>query len=191
MNRSIAILSLLFLATFSLAVARTFAADSGTPEIGKPIPDYTFTNVLHYRSKTLSLKDCRGKWLFLDFWSPQCKACIPTFPKANGFLKEFDKQINWVMVGYNVQNAREDSKDVERIYEKFRLKEKLQMIAAVRRGYHPVKGVVVGGLNLLASLFARTQPIRPFFFHQRNPVIGGLCCLLIYEIALINLIFDR
>jgi thiol-disulfide isomerase/thioredoxin len=100
------------------------------PVIGKPMPDYTFNNVTHYKSKSVSISSFRGKWLFLDFWSNGCGACIKSFPALNDFQKEFRGQLNWVLVGRNDLEFQTDFKAIERLYEKRRAKQGLELISA-------------------------------------------------------------
>lgn len=44
---------------------------------GKPAPDFTFTDT---KGKVLSLKDFRGKYLFIDFWGTWCVPCLEEIP---------------------------------------------------------------------------------------------------------------
>lgn len=101
--------------------------NASKPQVGNPMPDFTLNNITHYKTKSASLKDFKGKWLFLDFWSPQCVTCIQTFPKVNAYQKEFKAKLTWVMIGLKNEKFY---KDIEEFYEKMRAKQKLEMVSA-------------------------------------------------------------
>src|SRR5258705_13906132 len=71
------------------------------PEIGKRIPDYTFTSVINFPANKLSLHDLKGKWVFLDFWATKCTSCIQSFPKVNLLQKQFKDSVDFILVGTN------------------------------------------------------------------------------------------
>src|SRR5258705_2828762 len=73
------------------------------PEIGKRIPDYTFTSVINYPANKLSLDHLKGKWIFLDFWSTKCSSCIQGFPKLNSLQKQSKDSVDFILVGINHQ----------------------------------------------------------------------------------------
>jgi len=51
---------------------------------GKPAPDFTFTDT---KGKVHSLKDFRGKYLFIDFWGTWCVPCLEEIP----YLEKLEK----------------------------------------------------------------------------------------------------
>lgn len=65
--------------------------------------DYLLNDLEYYTKRKADLKDFRGKWLILDFWTRQCAPCIKSFPKINDLQKEFDNEVQFVLVGINNQ----------------------------------------------------------------------------------------
>jgi len=97
------------------------------PEIGKPIPDFKLDNVTHYSKNEVTNKDFKGKWLFLDFWFTGCTSCIRSFPKINELQKEFKGRAQFLLVGYNKESY---VTNIEEVYEKLRIKQRLEMASA-------------------------------------------------------------
>jgi len=77
------------------------------------MPDYIFRNVTHYKSKSVSISEFRGKWLFLDLWSGGCMACVKTFSKIDQVQKKFKNDINWVLVADNGKSFVKEPKAIE------------------------------------------------------------------------------
>ena len=117
------------LAALAFIAFTTFSqlADSDTalPEIGKPIPEFTL-NVHYFKTKSVSINDFKGKWLFLDFWFAGCGACIQSFPSVNSHYKEFRNDLTWLMVG----SIGSRFTDTQTLYEKLRAKQNLEMPVA-------------------------------------------------------------
>jgi peroxiredoxin len=99
------------------------------PEVGKPMPDFTLTNVTHYNKKQISLADLRGRWTFLDFWFTACTACIQSFPKINALQKEFKDEVQFILIGINEKEMFRGA-GIEKVYERLREKQKLQLVSA-------------------------------------------------------------
>ena len=97
------------------------------PKVGNPIPSYTLDNITHYTSTKTSLKDFRGKWLILDFWNSYCATCIESFPKINNLQQQFKDKVQFIMVGANDYKW---NKNIRKIFERFRQKQNLQLVAA-------------------------------------------------------------
>jgi thiol-disulfide isomerase/thioredoxin len=102
-------------------------ADTIRPQAGKPMPEFLLNHVTHYETRKASLKDFRGKWLFLDFWMQGCGTCIQSFNHVNILSQAFKSELNWVLVGLN---EHKNNKNVERFYEKLRAQKKLEMPSA-------------------------------------------------------------
>lgn len=102
-------------------------ADTIKPLVGKAMPDFELSKVTHFSQTKVSLKDFKGKWLFLDFWFPSCTSCIQSFPKVNEIHREFKKELTWMMVGLN---DKKYNKGIEQFYEKMRIKRNLEMPVA-------------------------------------------------------------
>ena len=71
--------------------------------IGKPSPD--FVNYENYKGGTTSLKDLRGKYVYVDVWATWCGPCKAEIP----FLKELEKEYhdkNIEFVSISIDNGR-------------------------------------------------------------------------------------
>jgi peroxiredoxin len=121
-------LAILFLLLVVSAFSMLYAQENAEclhPEMGKPIPDMKFSNVKYYTATKLSFSDFRGKWLFIDFWFPGCSNCITTLKPFNELQKEFQKEIQFVLIGINEKRYG----GTEALYTKLQQKMELQHIA--------------------------------------------------------------
>ncbi len=96
-------------------------------EIGKAVPDFTLHDIKYYTSETLTSADLKGKWIILDFFSKGCSACFQSLPKTNELQQKFKGQLDIILVG----NKTGD--DLSDIFEKFRLKQNLNLAVAYER----------------------------------------------------------
>ena len=87
--------------------------------IGDKVPDITISNVYNYPSSTIRLSDLKGKLVILDFWSIWCGACIDAFPKMEKLQKEFNSQVQIILV--NVF-SHDSVKKVQSFFEKRKLR---------------------------------------------------------------------
>lgn len=70
---------------------------------GKPSPD--FVNYENVKGGTMSLKDLRGKYVYIDVWATWCGPCIREIPSLKEVEKDFhDKNIEFVSL--SVDNGR-------------------------------------------------------------------------------------
>lgn len=53
---------------------------------GQPAPDFTLTDA---SGKAVSLRDLRGKVVYLDFWASWCGPCLAEMPASNELRKQF------------------------------------------------------------------------------------------------------
>ncbi len=97
------------------------------PVAGQPCPDFTLEEITHYGKTRASLKDFRGSWLILDFWSTGCSSCVASFPKINRLQKAFEGRVQFVLVG---KSDEDRNKNIRKLYERFREKQQLQLVAA-------------------------------------------------------------
>ncbi len=74
----IVILSLL------LALALPVFANAG--QVGTSAPDFGLAEV---NGKAVTLKQFRGKVVFLDFWAPWCDPCQEAFPSLDALYRKY------------------------------------------------------------------------------------------------------
>ena len=67
-------------------------------EKGKPSPDFKFEG---FDKHTYSLKDFKGKYIYIDVWASWCSPCIKEIPHLQKLEKEFSKKINFVSIAWN------------------------------------------------------------------------------------------
>lgn len=70
-----------------------------------PAPDFTLVNP---DGKKVSLKDFRGKVVFLNFWATWCKYCGDEMPSMQRLYQEFRGK-GFEIVGVNVKDKRPDA----------------------------------------------------------------------------------
>ena len=70
-----------------------------------PTPDFTLPNL---DGKKVSLKDFRGKVVFLNFWATWCVPCREEMPAMEKLYQEF-KDKNFVVLAVNVKDRKPDA----------------------------------------------------------------------------------
>ncbi len=70
-----------------------------------PTPDFTLPSPA---GKKLSLKDFRGKLVFLNFWASWCDPCREEMPAMERLYQEF-KGKGFVILAVNVKDSRKDA----------------------------------------------------------------------------------
>jgi peroxiredoxin len=68
-------------------------------------PDFTLPNP---EGKKVSLKDFRGKVVFLNFWATWCVPCREEMPAMEKLYQEF-KERNFVVLAVNVKDRKQDA----------------------------------------------------------------------------------
>jgi thiol-disulfide isomerase/thioredoxin len=71
---------------------------------GKPAPDFSLVDE---NGKKVSLKDFKGKYVYIDVWATWCRPCIAEMPHLEQ-LKEKYKDAPIVFVGVNVNSYKGD-----------------------------------------------------------------------------------
>ena len=72
---------------------------------GQATPDFTVATA---DGKKLSLKDFRGKIVFLNFWASWCEPCREEMPEMEKLYQEF-KANNFVVVAIAVKDRKQDT----------------------------------------------------------------------------------
>jgi peroxiredoxin len=72
-----------------------------------PTPDFTLSTP---EGKKVSLKDFRGKFVFLNFWASWCVPCREEMPAMEKLYQEF-KDKNFVVLAIDVKDRKQDALD--------------------------------------------------------------------------------
>lgn len=67
-------------------------------ELGKPVPDYTFHNVLNNNGDNISLQELKGKTVILEFWATWCGSCIPAMKKLDSLQTQFENELEVIAI---------------------------------------------------------------------------------------------
>jgi len=76
-------------------------------QIGKKVPNYTFTEILNSPDKKLSLADLKGKPVIIEFWATWCGACQPAMKKLDKIQSKYKNQIEIITVAADDRNKLE------------------------------------------------------------------------------------
>ena len=115
-SRYQAISAMTALAVFLLAVSPRAPAAQAAPDFKAvpklqevkdhpAAPDFTLPNAA---GKKVSLRDYRGKVVFLNFWATWCESCREEMPSMERLYKEFKGQ-GLEIVAVNVKEKRQDA----------------------------------------------------------------------------------
>jgi hypothetical protein len=114
--RFVTFIFFLFLPTFIFSQLR-----EEPPKPGDRMPDFTLSDVRHFRKSKVSLADFKGQWLILDLWYRGCGTCIRSFPKIDKLQAAFKDRIQFIMVG-DISDAA-FGKGLDQMYERLRQKQ--------------------------------------------------------------------
>jgi thiol-disulfide isomerase/thioredoxin len=70
-----------------------------------PTPDFSLTDP---EGKKISLKDFRGKTIFLNFWATWCEPCREEMPAMEKLYQEH-KNNNFIVLAVNVKDRRQEA----------------------------------------------------------------------------------
>jgi len=66
--------------------------------IDEAMPDVSFGKLIYYKDSTATRLDFPKKLIILDFWFPNCSACIEMFPIMDSLQQQFNKHLQVIMV---------------------------------------------------------------------------------------------
>lgn len=69
-------------------------------EIGKSAPDFTINDIYN---NNINLSDFKGKYVLLNFWSPDCSNCVHEIPMLKESYRKY-KDKNFVILGIAVED---------------------------------------------------------------------------------------
>lgn len=80
------------------------AADEALVEVSEEAPDFTLTDL---DGNTVSLRDLRGKTVYLNFWTTWCKWCKKEMPAMKQVYQAFEDK-NLAIVAVDIGEDREE-----------------------------------------------------------------------------------
>jgi len=66
--------------------------------VGDTVPEVVMPYMYNYPSTSLKISDLKGKLVILDFWAIWCHGCLQDIAKLDSLQKEFQNQIQIVLV---------------------------------------------------------------------------------------------
>lgn len=93
-------LKLVFLLTLVMCF-EAMSQEKEYPKIGDTVPSFLLKDLHYYTSKNLSSDVFKGKPFIIDFFYLGCEACFASFPELNTLKKEFEGQVQFILIGKN------------------------------------------------------------------------------------------
>lgn len=153
-------------------------------EVGKPMPDIKLRNIEYFQPKNATVHSFKGKWLVLDFWHKTCTGCIASMPKTNADQKQFQGQVQFILVG------RQDKENkIRTVYEKYREKYDLELPIVYDSALHNLLGVTAcphifvidpAGIVRANTYYLDSNDIREFL-KGNSPVIQNFDSEIAYN----------
>ncbi len=100
--------------------------------VGQRIPEFVLKDIRYSPLTQLSTANSPGKWLILDFWNKYCSVCVASFPKINKLQQKYAGSAQFILIGYtgSQYQGKSDEKSIKQVYEKFRIKQHLDLAIA-------------------------------------------------------------
>ncbi|UNY98616.1 peroxiredoxin family protein [Zhouia spongiae] len=100
-------------------------------QIDHPVPDFILENVQHYRQKTVSSDNLKGKFVVLCFWHRFCSGAYKNFSRMNRLAREFRGKVEFIMIGgrsnKSEYNRNEELDSLMALFERTRKMQNLQL----------------------------------------------------------------
>ena len=71
--------------------------------VGGTAPDF---QLLDQNDKLISMRDFKGKVVYLYFWSTTCKPCLPAYGKIQNLKTEFGDDVEFIMINVDKNKAQ-------------------------------------------------------------------------------------
>lgn len=107
MKLRILILSILSVSILCVQAQQTIKSKF---KIGDNLPDFTFTNMINYSSKSEKLSTFRGTTVVLYFWNEGCSSSIEDWPKLLKLQDDFARDVKIILV-----NTTQGEKEVTKL----------------------------------------------------------------------------
>lgn len=107
-----------------LVISGTVGISSAEKEEKIPAPDFTLMTM---DNKKLSLKDFKGKYIFLNFWATWCGPCIDEMPSMERLYQKFKSKKNFAMLAVSIDKGGAE------VVEKFKAENKFTFTVLLDR----------------------------------------------------------
>jgi thiol-disulfide isomerase/thioredoxin len=85
----------------SLLLALTLPVGANAGQIGISAPDFSLTDL---KGTVVTLKQFRGKVVFLDFWAPWCDPCREELPALDALYKKYGND-GFEVIGIDIDDS--------------------------------------------------------------------------------------
>lgn len=161
------------------AMSPASAWQTRLPEVGKPCPDFTLSDVTHFEKNEVTLADFKGEWLFLEFWFTGCSTCIWNLKTASDLQREFEGDATFLLVGYDGGAV---GSNIREVFEKLRVKQGLNIPSA----YDSTLAKRWGFTSLPYVVAVDPNGIVRAMTHATNLTTGAIRALLAGEEIVFN-----
>jgi peroxiredoxin len=85
----------------ALLMALTLCAIANAGQVGSSAPDFSLVDVT---GKAVTLKQFKGKVVFLDFWAPWCDPCKEELPALDALYKRYGQE-GFEIIGIDIDSS--------------------------------------------------------------------------------------